>query len=822
MRKFLLFLIAVFFLHLGINAQTVLLSGKVIDKSNKEALYGVNIIIDNVNGLNPTKSQLGTTTDFDGVYKVALYPGTYKVKFVYIGYEEIEEQVDLIVGKPVVIDIMLEQKAEIIEEVVVSAGKYEQKLSEVTVSMEVIKPSTIENTNSYDISEAINQVPGVDISDKQPSIRSSTGWSYGAGSRVIILMDDLPIMSADAADVKWNYIPIENISQVEVVKGASSAMFGSSALGGVINVRSAYPTDKPVTKVSYFDGVYGNPKDDSYNWWGKEFFTGTNSKFNVLLRDEVFYFVRQPMYSGISFSHSQKFDNLDVSLGGNHFIDEGFREFEYEKRSRFNANIRYRSKKIQGLAVGLNSNFMAIDMSDFFMWKSDTTPYLANTSFGAVIPTEGYRMNIDPFIYYYKPNGSRYSIRTRYFRTENVMPTDTAKNSIGNTFYAEYQYQTVWAEKWNFTAGFVNSYSTVEANLFGNHKSNNFSGYSQVDAKFGRLNASVGIRGEYFVLDSTQTESAFDINIGESRIEIPIRPVFRTGLNYSITDQTFLRASFGQGYRFPSIAEKYTAAALGMVNILPNPRLLPESGWSAEIGVKQGFKLGKWRGFADLALYRQNIDKMMEFTFGVFNALTYELWQDTDTVPPTLGFQSQNIGDVKINGIDASATITGKVRNCLITSIIGYSYNNPMFREMVDTTTSSLLPTLKYRNKHTIKGDVNFETKRLTFGINVIWRSKMDNVDRLFCDERPEETVNPVTYNSYKLFSSFILPGYWDYRLNNADEQYFNIDLRCGFKFSESLRASFIVKNVFNQVYVGRPGDMHAPRRFEVVLSADF
>lgn len=822
MRKFLLLLIAALFLQLSLISQTVLLSGKVIDKSNEEALYGVNIIINNVNEPNPSKSQLGTTSDFDGNYRIALYPGTYVVKFVYIGYEEIDQQVELIVGKPIVLDIAIEQKAEIIEEVVVSAGKYEQKLSEVTVSMEVIKPSTIENNNSFDISDAINQVPGVDISDKQPSIRSSTGWSYGAGSRVIILMDDLPIMSADAGDVKWNYVPTENISQVEVVKGASSALFGSSALGGVINVRSAYPTDKPVTKITYFYGTYGRPADDRYKWWAQEFYSGNNSPFNVLLRDEILYFVRNPMYGGISFSHSQKFDNLDVSLGGNHFIDEGFREAEYEKRSRFNANLRYRSKKVQGLAAGLNSNFMAIDMSDFFMWQSDTTPYLANKSFGAIIPTQGYRMNLDPFIYYYKPNGSRYSIRTRYFRTENVMPSDTSKNSIGNTFYGEYQYQTIWAEKWNFTAGIVNAYSTVEANLFGNHMSNNFSGYSQVDVKFGRLNASMGIRGEYFVLDSTQTESVFDINIGESRIEIPIRPVFRTGVNYSLTDQTFVRASFGQGYRFPSIAEKYTAASLGMVNILPNPKLIPESGWSAEIGVKQGYRLGKWRGYADLALYRQNINDMMEFTFGVFNPVTYELWVDTDTVAPTMGFQSQNIGNVKITGIDASASIGGKFRNCFVTAIVGYSYNNPVPRNGIDTTTSSLSPTLKYRNKHSIKGDVNFETKRLTFGINVIWRSKMDNVDRLFCDERDEATVNPVTYNSYKLFSSFILPGYWNYRINNAEQQYINIDLRFGFKFSEDLRASFIVKNVFNQTYVGRPGDMHAPRRFEIVLSANF
>ena len=78
-----------------------------------------------------------------------------------------------------------------------SAGKFEQKLSDVTVSMEVLKPKMIESNNTTRLDHALNMVPGVDVNDGQASIRASTGWSYGAGSRVIVLMDDLPIMSAD-------------------------------------------------------------------------------------------------------------------------------------------------------------------------------------------------------------------------------------------------------------------------------------------------------------------------------------------------------------------------------------------------------------------------------------------------------------------------------------------------------------------------------------------------------------------------------------------------------------------------------------------------
>ncbi len=154
--------------------------------------------------------------------------------------------------------------------------------------------------------------------------------------------------------------------------------------------------------------------------------------------------------------------------------------------------------------------------------------------------------------------------------------------------------------------------------------------------------------------------------------------------------------------------------------------------------------------------------------------------------------------------------------------MIGYTYNNPISKAGLDSTASSLSPVLKYRNKHSIKGDFNVETKRVTFGVNVIWRSSMENVDRLFCDERDPATVNPSDYAFYQLFSQMILPGYWNYRIENADKQYLNIDLRFGFKFSENLRANFLVKNALNAEYVGRPGDMHAPRRYEIMISSNF
>lgn len=70
---------------------------------------------------------------------------------------------------------------------------------------------------------------------------------------------------------------------------------------------------------------------------------------------------------------------------------------------------------------------------------------------------------------------------------------------------------------------------------------------------------------------------------------------------------TFLRYSYGQGYRYPTIAEKYIFTNAGGITIYPNPEVKPETSWNTEVGLKQGFKIGMFQGFADIAVFGRNI-----------------------------------------------------------------------------------------------------------------------------------------------------------------------------------------------------------------------
>ena len=106
-------------------------------------------------------------------------------------------------------------------------------------------------------------------------------------------------------------MPVENINQVEVIKGASSVLYGSSALNGVIHLRNRFPGNEPETEVTLFSGLYMKPK-----------------------RSEMVWSDKPQLFGGATVSHLRKIGNLDLMISGNYFQNNGYREKESESRGR--------------------------------------------------------------------------------------------------------------------------------------------------------------------------------------------------------------------------------------------------------------------------------------------------------------------------------------------------------------------------------------------------------------------------------------------------------------------------------------------------------
>ena len=778
------------FLFTQISFAQSVVKGKISEKGNKETLPGVIVACGN-------KSVL---TDVNGNFLLTVAAGKHTLLTSLIGYRTYKKDIDCKEEDTLILTIEMEEANQILDEVVVSAGKYEQKLSDITVSMEVIKPDLLTNKCVAQLDHIMNQVPGVYTTDGQISIRGGSGYTYGAGSRVLMLVDEMPMISADAGDIKFNYVPIETMEQVEIIKGASSALFGSSALSGVINMRTKYARDKPETQVNTYTGIYGNPDNESWNWWK------ARGKSN-------------PGYQGTTFAHAQKLGNLDLVIGGQLYNDEGYRDSANEQRIRGNINLRYNFKKVPGLSVGINSTMMSYNGRLFFVWKD--ADHALQSRPGTLQNYENTRSNIDPFIVYSNEKIGRHSIRGRYFLTGNTNHLDTIdQSSRAELYYLEYQWQKRFRGNFNLSAGFVTMRQVVIANLYGNHFGENRAAYFQLDKRFfDRLTVSVGARGEYNKLDTAETHGEFFVLNPTQKNNLPLQPVFRAGLNYQATKYTFIRASFGQGYRFPTVAEKYISTSVGPLSIFPNHALQPEKGWSADLGIKQGFKIGKFQAYLDVAgfvtHYYNMIDLVFKYDTVGKSAQIYGAPNPFAEFVKYAGFQFSNIGKADITGVDISLSGTGKIGPVQIGLLTGYTYSNPInpdFNPKKDTNGTVISSLLKYRNKTMFKNDIQLMFKGFSVGWSTRYNSSMQNIDVRFEKPLIYDQLNPTTAFYYDPHL-YVLPGLKQYRWAHSSGVWIN-DLRVGYEVSKHLKFAFLINNIFNEEFMSRPGLIEPPRTF--------
>lgn len=802
--------------------ERAVIKGVIKDFTTKEPIVGAAVFVEG----NETN---GVISDIDGRYNLSLMPGSRKIIYRMIGFDSQEFTFNILPNEEKTWNVEFKPNIKQLKTFVTTAGKYEQNIEQLTVSMEVLKPNIIENKNTTSINDALQQVPGVSIVNNEPQIRSGSGFSFGAGSRVMILIDGLPILSGDAGRPSWGFIPTENVEQVEVIKGASSVLYGSAALSGVINIRTAYPRDTPQTKINVFSGLYNNPRNKDAIYWGKN----------------------NPTYTGVNFFHSRKIKQFDVVIGGNIFNDNGYKgpspvnvmdstfnplaeqRGEFENRARINANLRWRSRKIDGLSAGINLNAMLSRSASALLWLNpDSGMYRAYP--GSLTQTLQDVYYVDPFIEYVGKKGFRHSLKNRLYHLNNN--NDNNQSNKSDLIYNEYQFQKQILKgifkKLKVNSGFVHQFTKGISDLYKGNISDTISGsasssnrniavYTQLEKTFfEKLTISAGARYEHFSITSPRINPQDPVSISKEG-----KPVFRAGANLKIHKATFLRVSFGQGYRFPTIAEKFIKTAVGPIRIYPNDSLKSESSWNAEIGIKQGFKIGNFLGYADIAVFRQKFVDNIEFNFGQFGTFADPLFG--------LGFGSLNIGRTQVTGIDASIMGAGKIGKTNIALLAGYTFSNPISLEKnlpypikslenkyVTYAGSSSDPTgnlLKYRLQHLIKTDIELSRGKWSIGVSVRYNSFMKNIDKIFID------LDTLFVQSAQLLGgpTSPLPGLGKYR-DTHNKGVFVVDLRMSYNLSKGMKMALIINNLLNEEYTIRPMVIEKPRTTALQFTLEF
>ncbi len=754
-------------------AQNATLEGKILDASTEEPLINANIQVDSLRG---------ASTDTEGSYQIELPAGEHVLRISYLGYQSTTLTLDLAAGERRVKDISLKPTSTLLNATTVTTSRFRRKLNEVTVSLEVIQPRLVNNNNLLNLSDAIDKIPGVTVIDRQANIRGGSGYSYGAGSRVLLLQDDMPILTADAGATQWDDVPIELMGQVEVLKGAASTLYGSSALNGIINFQTDFATTEPETRAFASYGLPTAPPRNEWKWWDNP-----------------------PSTFSVGVSHKQRFQKFDLVAGAFYFDEDSFQKDLFRRYGRVNVNSRYRfSDKGH---VGLRANVNKGDRSNFFYWQADTSVYVGRAS--TYTENEYLRFNIDPYFTIYDNNDNRHHFQGRFYSVDNNTTSGRANES--QQFYGEYQFQRNNEDlQLVTTIGAVASRSNIQAELYGDttFTANNLAAYLQFEKRFfDKLNVSGGIRYEYNQLDNPGF-SFLRGDIPPSQEE-ESRPVLRFGINYEAARATFLRASWGQGYRFPTIVERYIFTDVSGFSVVPNPFLQSETGWSAEVGIKQGFQVGNFQGFLDLAGFWTAYQDMLEFNLLNIgrDTLFDDIFEDVG-----LAFQSTNIGNVEIRGIDFTISGRGELWKIPFTVYGGYTFIDPRYLDFDATPLTPGVPPsqgqinatnsssndniLKYRLQHTAKMDIEFQRDRFRLGMAYFYGSRLEAVDAIFF---------------------LFVPGL-DRFYDRYNDGYHLVNARAGYKINNQLEISLIANNVFNEIYSLRPGLMQPPRNIALRL----
>lgn len=520
----------------NIYSQVYSISGKVTDL-NLQPLSQVNLIINELSN--------GTTTDDKGNYKFEdLPPGKYSLTSSYVGYAAFTSTFE-IADQNLILNLTLIPQAVQTADVVITAGKYEQKKNELTVSSNIIESDFLRSKNISNLEDAFRYVSGINMTEDQISIRGSSGYSRGAGSRVLLALDGIPFYTGDTGETIWELLPLNSINKIEIIKGAASSLYGSTAIGGVVNVLTDPISETPSTIVKAFAGFFDKPFYDEWKW-----------------SDDL------RAFNGVTISHSQKLKSFSLDAAITRLESEGYKQNDFYHKYIGFTKFEYSFSPLTSIKLLFNS--LNKRSGSFLYWKN---------SMKALVPpddSQGERTETNRYLTALLLKSAlteKLILETKLSYYLNIWNdnSDFMNESNSDIFRGEVQLTNFISDDLINVSGFELISSKVNSNIFGNPNSNSIGAYSQLDVNLiENLKSTAGIR-----YDITKIEGLSDFSSFAPKV----------GFNFKVTDKIFLRSSAGWGFRAPSLAEVFTSTSTSGIIVKPNLNVKPESNLFIEGGV---------------------------------------------------------------------------------------------------------------------------------------------------------------------------------------------------------------------------------------------
>ncbi len=725
----------------------------MVDAQDGRPLTGVALVLQG--------TQLGTHSDAEGRFRLAgLPPGAGRLLVSHIGYRP--REVSVVIGGPAELTIPLEVSAVELPGVVVSATRRAQLFVEAPVSVALAQAAELQTRNAFTLSGPLTYVAGVNQVGSQVDIRGSSGYSQGTGSRVLLLLDGFPMLSADLGDIKWDAVPTEQVERVEVIKGAGSALYGTGALGGVINAITRQPTARPETRFRFLSGLYSQPAYRSWRW--------TNNSMYL---------------AGADLSHSRSMGRTGLVVAGGHQRTTGYEENDEFRRYHLYTKV-VRQLGDTGRWTSL-ARWASDDHGVFLQWRDRQHPlHVPEGDLGASTLSRKFYLSSE----YYQMRGPAlgYKLKGYYFRTdfENSRAAGGLA-SLGHKLGSEVQLDFTGLKNLALSAGTGATLDRVEApgDFIGRRQAYNLSLYAQGSRRLPPWAEVVaGLRYDYHHRDqgSAGALERCALPAGEARpTQRQLSP--HLGLAVFPATHTALRASVGRGFRAPSISEVYTQAEASGVLVCPNPALRAERSWSYELGVRQG--VGAFMQL-DAAVFWNTFDGLVEAR------------PDPALAEGVLAANFRNLSRARVRGaeLETQLALPGglrwRVAYTLLDAVefLAAGAALPIYDGGAELVPGGEAP-LPYRARHLLNTGLGAERGRVKGGVEFRYLSRFERVSGLFPEGRRD-----------------LVPVYL-------------VDLFTGFRAGE-LELTLRIDNVLNYHYILTEREVRSPRRVSLGLSGAF
>jgi iron complex outermembrane receptor protein len=523
--------------------------------------------------------------------------GIYSLRVVAVGYGSVERDGIDVEGSEETITLALARRAVDLPGIVVTAGTGSDRAGEGSVSVAVVGRDELRRRDVTTLDAELPFVPGVAINHSTLDIRGASGLDEGVGSRVLLMLDGHPLLTPDGGQINFYAIPLLDVDRVEVVKGAYSALYGSAALGGVINMLTTPVEAEPKTMARGYAGAYDTPAQDRFT------------------PDERHY-------AGLELQHSRQIGGAGVRLAGGGETSDGFTQ--NGDLNRYYARVKLTSAA--GSAHPWDAFVVAAlnKQGDFFIARSldhlfevDSNELGNRTKDGQVLA------------------GATFTPLSRQSSSLRLSPTLLFAGS--RNFFSDnhdwhnavraglnVRYQANLPGRNTLTLGADGNYTVVRSNFIGRPDITDLSLFSFDEWRLAaRWRATLGLRYDWH-----------DTNVGEA--EHSLSPT--AGLVWTTTPWLNTRASISHGYRAPSATEQFVSTVQSGFHVVPNDSLRGETGWSGEVGATATAGRLSFDGAAFQSNYRGFIGP--------------------GGVPGQFGyFQFQNISSARVRGLDLSSRL---------------------------------------------------------------------------------------------------------------------------------------------------------------------